>query len=118
MVLVVISESSAGEELQKLQQISVPLQPSSSTGQLTHSCCPFRTRCSDVNHCIRARLLIVMWAASMAMAHGNAAIACSNGSENDALIQTQKSDFNSKLAADCERQKTGYVWICQGEDVG
>ena len=75
MVLVVISESSAGEELQKLQQISVSLQPSSSTGQLTHFSCPFRTRCSDMNHCIRASLLIMN---DVGCINGNGSRQCSH----------------------------------------
>ena len=71
--------------------ISVPLPPSSRTGQLTDFSVPFRTVCSNMSPCIRACLLVMIWAVSMEMAHGNAAMACSNGSENNALIQTWKS---------------------------
>lgn len=36
----------------------------------------------------------------------------------DQLLELCGHDFNSTLAAVREGQKTGYEWVCQGEDAG
>ena len=124
MFLVIISESSAGEELQKLQEISVPLQPSSSTGQLTHFGFPFRTVYTDMSPFIRASLIVMTFATSMAMAHGNAAIACSDlseqcldsGTEECAQTQAERCKVLAKIKMEAAEVQAPSTWLlCSGD---